>query len=113
MRILVNIALFLLPFAAFFLYARYANARRASAGHDPLETPWFWLAAAALSLAISGFFVLRLETDAHTGTYVPARVGPDGNLIPGHYEGDDDRPAHIEPPHHPEPTPTPTPVPTP
>ena len=58
MRILVNIALFLLPFAAFFLYARYANARRASAGHDPLETPWFWLAAAALSLAIAGFFVM-------------------------------------------------------
>ena len=57
MRIVFNILLFLLPFAAFFLYARYANAKRARAGHDPLETPWFWLVAIALVLAIAGFFV--------------------------------------------------------
>lgn len=113
MRIVFNILLFLLPFAAFFLYARYANAKRARAGHDPLETPWFWLVAIALVLAIAGFFVLRAAIDPHTGTYVPARVGPDGKLIPGHFVGDDDRPARVEPPRYPTPTPTPTPVPTP
>ncbi len=114
MRIAINILLFLLPFVLFFLYARATHTKRTSAGHDPLQTPWFWLLAVALVLAIAGFFVLRAMTDEHTGHYVPARMGPDGKLIPGHFEGEDHAPPYVAPPHQPDMgRPSSTPAPTP
>lgn len=111
--LLIDLALFAAPFVLFFLYARYANRRRAVAGSDPLRTPWFWLIVAALVLAIAGFFVLRAVMNQHTGQYVPAQMGPDGKLIPAHYEGDDDAPPYVPPPQTPPPEPPPPPVPPP
>jgi hypothetical protein len=111
--VIVDVLLFLLPFAAFFAFAWWANPRRVGAGKDPLNTPWFWLWVAALVLAIGGFLVMRFVIDAHTGTYIPATVGPDGKLIPGHFEGADDQPPHIGEPHSPPPEPPPPPVPPP
>lgn len=110
---LIDLALFLTPFVLFFAYARFVNPRRVGAGNDPLRTPWFWLIVVALVLAIAGFFVLRAIMPQHTGTYVPARVGPDGKLIPGHFEGDDDAPPYVPPPETPPPEPPPPPVPPP
>jgi len=110
MRWLVNLALFLTPFVAYFAYARWANAKRAVTGRDPLLPPWYLLIALGLVFGITGFFILRAFEHPHTGTYVPAAVGPDGKIVPGHYESDDG-PAHVAPPGqpHPEPPPRTTP----
>ena len=107
MRIVYEILLFLLPFVAFFTYARWANRRRATNGKDPLQTPWFWLVALGLVLAIGGFFAMRALIPEHTGHYIPATIGPDGKLIPGHFEGDG-QPPHVgkpQPRQAPEPPP--------
>ena len=111
--VLIDMALFLTPFVLFFAYVYWANPRRVAAGNDPLRTPWFWLWIAALVLAIAGFVVMRFVVDEHTGTYVPAQMGPDGKLIPGHFEGDDDAAPNVPPPRTPPPEAPPPPVPPP
>lgn len=112
MRVVYEILLFLLPFAVFFTYARWANKRRAVNGVDPLQTPWFWLVALGLVLAAAGFFVMRWAIPDHTGIYVPAQVGADGKLVPGHFEGDDSAPPHVPKPTQPPAEPPPPPVPS-
>jgi hypothetical protein len=109
MRWLINLALFLTPFLVFFTYARWANARRSATGRDPLLPPWYWLAVLGLVFAVTGFFIMRAFENPHTGEYVPAAVGPDGRVIPGHYVGDDDRPARVAPPQQPPPEAPPPP----
>lgn len=101
-RILINIALFFVPFIVYFAYARWANARRAVNGTDPLQTPWFWLVIAGLACAVAGFVVPQFFVKPNSGQYVPAQV-IDGKLVPGHFEGDNDQKPHIEPPHAPPP----------
>ncbi len=109
MRWLGNVALFLLPFVVYFSYARWANARRAATGTDPLLPPWYWLIVLGSLFAIVGFFAMRAFTDVHTGAYVPAAMGADGKIVPGHYE-DDDGPPRVPPPQTPPPEPPPKPV---
>lgn len=111
--VIVDLLLFLLPFAVFFTYAIWANRQRSLSGIDPLKTPWFWLMIAGLVLAIGGFFVLRAMTEEHTGIYVPAVTNPDGSVTPGHYEGDDHQRPHVDKPETPPPEPPPPPVPKP
>lgn len=109
--VLYDVGLFLLPFLAFFAYATWANKHRAISGADPLRTPWFWLMIVGLVLAIGGFFALRATIEDHTGQYIPAVTNPDGSVTPGHYEGDDHKPAHVDKPQTPPPEPPPPPVP--
>lgn len=92
MRIIVNILLFLLPFAVFFTYAWFANQRRAAGGEDPLKTPWYWLIILGLLLGIAGFFAMRFMADPNEGCYVRARTGADGKVIPAHFNNDPDHP---------------------
>jgi hypothetical protein len=100
MRWLINLGLFFLPFIAFFAYARWANARRLATGREPLLPPWYWLVMLGLVFAVTGFFILRAFENPHTGNYIPASVGPDGKLIPGHYENDGG-PPYVPPPQQP------------
>lgn len=111
MRVFINIALFLVPFVVFFTYARWANARRAATGQDPILPPWYWLVVLGLVFAVTGFFAMRAFENPHTGEYIPAVVGPDGKIIPGHYVGDD-RPAYVPPPEQPPAERPPEPEPT-
>lgn len=110
-RVLYEVLLFALPFIVFFSYAVWANSRRRARGDDPLQTPWYWLVVLGLVFAIAGFFIISATQPAHTGRYIPAQVGPDGKIIPGHYEGDGGPPV-VPPPHAPPPEPPPPPVPT-
>jgi hypothetical protein len=97
-RIVVNILLFLLPFVLFFAYAAWANRRRRTNGEDPLNTPWYWLIACGLLLAIIGFFVLRAFITDTPGCYIPARM-VDGKMVKAEYvECDGSRPGAIPEP---------------
>ena len=97
-RLFINVLLFLLPFVLFFAYAAWANRRRAANGEDPLNTPWYWLIACALALAIIGFFVLRIFITDNEGCYVPARM-VDGKFERAQYVPcDGSRPGHIPEP---------------
>jgi Family of unknown function (DUF6111) len=79
MAYLVEILLFLAPFAAFALW------RRLNPGAEP-SPGVVWLALAGLGLALAGAVWYGLEVSMGPGTvYVPARV-EDGRLIPGHTE---------------------------
>lgn len=110
--VVLDLVLFLTPFAVFFAYAIWVNRRRAQSGADPLQTPWFWLMIAGLVFAIAGFFLLRGTIDPHMGRYIPAATNADGKIVPGHYEGDDAAP-RVPPPQTPPPEGPPPPVPKP
>jgi hypothetical protein len=81
--ILIDIALFLTPFA---LYALFLFATRAGVLHPeswPLRV-LIWLTAAAVALLIAGSIYLAQHTGAPAGSdYVPPRM-EDGKLVPGH-----------------------------
>jgi drug/metabolite transporter (DMT)-like permease len=74
---LAEFLLFILPFAAFFLWQRF-NPGREVAG----AVVWLMLAGVGCGLAGAVWYArsVRLETGA---TYVPARLGPDGRIVPG------------------------------
>lgn len=84
-RILAEIALFLLPFAAFALYLRYGRKV------DSLFAGWSLRAlvgcavAAVLLVALSLYFIEAAGRGPTTGRYVPPSW-QDGVLVPGHIE---------------------------
>jgi len=93
--ILIEAALFLLPFAAYALFL--VLTRGGIVRQDFLQGPFLWLIAAglalaAVSLAIFGAFTGR-PPDA---VYVPPRY-EDGVLVPGHVEPRGDRPSQVRP----------------
>ncbi len=50
------------------------------------STPWTWLVAAGASLAALSLVVSALfPIGPHSGTYVPARVRPDGSIARGYF----------------------------
>jgi hypothetical protein len=81
---LVDILLFLLPFAVYAVWLRLG-------GNDPIaalqlrRSPLVWLAIAGLVLAIVGFLVLAQFGGAPPGElYVPPHMH-DGRIVPGHF----------------------------
>lgn len=81
----LNVILFILPFALFFLYAWLANRSRDAQGVARLKTPWFLLILLALVLGISGFAVAWFLTPKAQGVYVPTRY-EDGQVTPGRFQ---------------------------
>ncbi len=80
--LLIRAAFFLLPFVVFFLWRE--GARRS--GRPMGSTPWTWLVAAGASLAALSLVVSALfPIGPHSGTYVPARVRPDGSIARGYF----------------------------
>ena len=87
-RLLLRLALrdlviFAVPFVVYFVWSEVARRT----GRPMGSTPWAWLVAAGLVFAglsmMSGAFWYR----SHRGeTYVPAESGPNGSVIPGHFE---------------------------
>lgn len=80
--VLTEVAIFLIPFAA---YAIFLIATRADVLH---ETSWplpviGWLTAGALLLVLTSFILLAHFSGAPPGsTYVPAHI-ENGKLVPG------------------------------
>jgi hypothetical protein len=77
MPYLIEIILFLLPFAAFGLW-RWLNP-----GIDPgPRVVLFGAIGVALMLAFGIWFGLSVSMAPHA-PYVPAQLGPDGRVVPG------------------------------
>ena len=85
-RVLVEALLpFLLPFAAYFGFAYFAN-RAAAQGIRWQDAPWLWLAIAGVGFVIVFFIVTGLITGSDpAGKYVPPHM-EDGRIVPGHVE---------------------------
>jgi hypothetical protein len=88
--VLIDILLFLLPFAAYAVWLKLG-------GNDPVtalkmqRSPWLWLLVAGLLLAIGGFFVLAEFGGAPPGeVYVPPHE-ENGRIVPGHFLGEPTR----------------------
>lgn len=80
---LIEIALFLTPFA---LYAAWLWFTRGSAARANWTAgPVYFAALAGLVLTVVGFVVLASFGEAEHGTYRPAEVR-DGVLVPGRFE---------------------------
>jgi hypothetical protein len=83
--VLIGLALFLAPFAAYTLYLWAAEAGPAKgAAWSPLALRW--LTIAALMLMIAGFAVWAQYGGAPPGaTYVPAHM-ENGQFVPGTFK---------------------------
>jgi len=80
MPYLLELLLFALPFAAYALWRRF------NPGAEP-GSRMVWLALAGIGLGIAGAAWYGLSVSMDRGTvYVPARLGPDGQVIPGRAE---------------------------
>jgi hypothetical protein len=76
---LIGAVLFLLPFLAYAGWARLAGRRL-----EP-SRGLLLLAFLGVLMAAAGFVWYGLDRGMPRGTvYVPARLAPDGSLIPGH-----------------------------
>jgi hypothetical protein len=90
-RILFQIVLpLLLPFAIYAGWLALRQRRIARAGDDSVpgwaEAPWAWLVVVGALLALLASAGMALYGGSEPGVYVPPRVGPDGQIIPGHVE---------------------------
>ena len=85
-RIALEILLpFLLPFAAYFGFAYFAN-RAAAQGIRWQEMPWVWLAITGVGFVIVFFVATGLLTGGDpSGRYVPPHM-EGGRIVPGHIE---------------------------
>jgi hypothetical protein len=82
--VLTEIALFLVPFAAYVLFLWATRARVLDRVNWPLQRV-AWLAIVALVLMVGSFLLLAHFGGAPPGsTYVPAHMGEDGVFVPGH-----------------------------
>jgi hypothetical protein len=81
MPYLIELLLFCLPFALFFLWRRLNPALESA---DPRLLP---LAVAGLVLAGAAAIWLGLSRETGPGSvYVPAELAPDGTIRPGHLD---------------------------
>ena len=79
-RILYNILLFLIPFAAYWLYWRFIGAEDA---RQKKTHPWAMLIVAGLTLVALSFVVWSFpETETREGVYVPPHL-ENGQVVPG------------------------------
>jgi hypothetical protein len=97
-RILFELMLFVLPFVAFWVW-RWARGR---AGAPLPSWPWIKLVAAGLVIVTISITVQSLTQPRHVNErWVPAQVGPDGQLIPGRFEPVDPTTPALPPPPRP------------
>ena len=83
--VIQQLVLFLLPIAAYLVYALWQRRRARRAGVDPIgleKGPWFWLVIGGLALSIAGFVTLGVSTTGRSVGYEPARI-EDGRVVPG------------------------------
>ncbi len=81
MAALVEILLILLPVAGFLAWRRFGPAT----GEPSAGTLAALAIGVALALAAAAWYGLSRSHDRST-TYVPAVMGPDGRIQPGHVE---------------------------
>ena len=81
---LIEILLFLIPFATFFAY-------RAVSGRTDQPTPYQKLIIAGAALAVGGFLLGALLTQGAPGGshYTPPRM-ENGKIVPGEFDEPDD-----------------------
>jgi hypothetical protein len=80
MPYLIEFILFLLPFAAYALW-RWLNPGIEPSRHVMLAA----VAGVLLMFLFAVWFGLSVSMRPHE-VYVPAQLGPDGRVIPGHHE---------------------------
>ena len=90
-RFLVQIVIpLLLPFAIYAAWIAVRNRQLARLGRgEPAgwaEAPWIWLLAFGALLAVAASLSVALYGGDEPGVYVPPRMGPDGQIIPGRIE---------------------------
>ena len=79
-RILIEVLLFLLPFALYGIYWQLIGRGKDEEGR---RHPWAMLFIIGLVLVIISFFVWAVsEGDPREGVYVPPHV-EDGRIVPG------------------------------
>ena len=72
-----------IPFAVWFAYRWWVKQQ----GRPLPSTPYAWLFLAGVGLMSGSIFATALlEPDNRDDVYVPAEMGPDGKLVPGHFE---------------------------
>jgi len=78
------------PFLVYFGWIWFAAQRAAKEGKaapDWRRGPWYWLAAAGLTLFVAALVLTALTGgEKPGGVYHPPALGPDGKVIPGHIE---------------------------
>lgn len=84
-RVLGEIALFLLPFLAFALYLRFGRKVDSLLDGWSLQAVVGCALAAILLVALSLYFLEAASRGPTTGRYVPP-TWKDGVLVPGHIE---------------------------
>lgn len=73
--VLINLALFLVPFALYLLWAAVRGKRS--------DMPFYWLVGSGVALALIAMVTLaQFQTGGVTGQYEPARI-ENGVIIPG------------------------------
>lgn len=71
------------PFVVWFIWRDVARRT----GRPMGQTPWTWLTAiAGVFLGLSLMATTMFHDDNREKTYVPAEVGEDGRVIPGHFD---------------------------
>ncbi|GLK70856.1 hypothetical protein KHC23_08810 [Ancylobacter dichloromethanicus] len=84
-RLLAEIALFLVPFAAFAVYLRYGRKVDSVFAGWSLRAMIGCSVVAVLLVALSLYFLEASSRGPTTGRYVPP-TWEDGVLVPGHIE---------------------------
>ncbi len=80
--IIFGLALFLVPYASYWLFARWERWRL-NLPENRRPTPWLPLAVAGILLAlVAGVATALIGGTAPGGRYVPPHLGADGALVP-------------------------------
>jgi len=91
-QVLIDLLLFLTPFAVYALYWRFYGKHRQDA-HEK-KTPWTMLVSVGLGLVALSFIVWGLLPKEPTdGVYVPPRM-ENGKIVPGYVAPADKPPAN-------------------
>jgi hypothetical protein len=84
-QVLVELALFLSPFAVYAAILAF-RGREVASGEEWRAAPLAWLAVGGLVLVAIGLAVLAILNDeSGQGRYIPAHID-NGTLVPGHFE---------------------------
>lgn len=81
--VLYHLLPFLLPFIGYLVYVLLTR-RAEKRGKIWTEAPWYWLVAGGFALSLASLVAaVFLSSEPPGGTYVPAQLGEDGEVIPG------------------------------
>lgn len=73
--VVINLALFLVPFALYLIWAAIRGKRS--------DMPFYWLLGSGVALVLVAMVTLaQFETGGTTGAYEPPRL-VDGRIVPG------------------------------